>query len=172
MGGTEGYRLLIAPSKSQVDFSFENDRKGALQSFQRHLGLNNPRRAATDQSQARRRYIRPTGLSGSVNLLGDFQTISRRFAGAAIGNDLIGNLLTLIEATQPGAFNCANVDKYVRAARLGLNEAKTLLGIEPFYDTCLHVFPFRQNNDALAHHVRRYLSMFWIGGVGLEHSIG
>jgi hypothetical protein len=36
----------------------------------------------------------------------------------------------------------------------------------------LHVFPFRQNNDALAHHVRRYLSMFWIGGVGLEHSIG
>ena len=50
--------------------------------------------------------------------------LSRRLAGATIGDDFEGNLLTVIEATKAGALNSRNVNEHIWSALIWLNEAE------------------------------------------------
>ena len=47
----------------------------------------------------------------------------------------------LIETAEAGAFNRRDMNKDVLAAALRLDEAVTLLRIEPFHGTCRHLKP-------------------------------
>src|SRR3954447_306401 len=58
---------------------------------------------------------------------------------AAVGGDLVLNDLALIEGTQTRALNSGNVNKYVLAAALRLNESISLGGIEPLHRSFSHL---------------------------------
>jgi hypothetical protein len=59
---------------------------------------------------------------------------------AAIGNDLVLDVLTFIESAESSFLNRRDVDEHVFAAAAsgGLNESETLLDIEPFHGACRH----------------------------------
>src|SRR5690606_37105102 len=58
-----------------------------------------------------------------------------------------GDLLAFDEVAHAGALYGRNVDEYVRAAVVRLNEAEALGGIEPFYCAGGHDEPFHSNID-------------------------
>ena len=62
-----------------------------------------------------------------------FQILRRGFAGALVGDDLIGNLLPFVQAVQTGPFDRADMDKHIGAAGVGLNEPESFRRIEPFH---------------------------------------
>lgn len=78
----------------------------------------------------------PAGYVISVNAA---DIVSSRLAGPAIGHELIGNLLTFVEAMHASALNGADVYKYVRSTSVRSNEAETLLRIEPLYRARDHI---------------------------------
>ncbi len=78
-----------------------------------------------------------------LELARGLQTIGRRLAGAAVGDDFIGDLLAFIETGQTSAFNRTDVNENIWPAGIRLNETKTLLGIKPLYDACLHSNSFQ-----------------------------
>ena len=53
--------------------------------------------------------------------------------------DFVRNLLTFRQAGKPRPFNRADVNEHIVSAIIGLDEAKTLLAIEPFDSTCRHL---------------------------------
>ena len=53
------------------------------------------------------------------------------FTCPSIGNDLERDLLPLIEAVHPGAFDRADVDEDVVAAFIRLNESEAFLAVKP-----------------------------------------
>src|ERR1700733_4993309 len=57
---------------------------------------------------------------------GDLQVACRRAAGALVGDNLVDDLLSLGEVAKPRALDGADVDEYVLAAIIGLDEAKAL----------------------------------------------
>src|SRR5215211_8922319 len=59
-------------------------------------------------------------------------------AGAPVGLNLIGDLLTLCEAAHPRTLDGADVHEYVLAALVGLDEAVALLFVEPLHSTSCH----------------------------------
>ena len=67
------------------------------------------------------------------------QIFRRGLAGLAIGNNIEGDFLPLIEATHPGALDRADMDEDILAAVIRLDEAKAFLAVEPLYRTLRHV---------------------------------
>jgi len=58
---------------------------------------------------------------------------------SALGHNVERDFLSLIEATQPGAFYSADVDEHVLAAVIRLDESKAFLAVEPLYGSLRHV---------------------------------
>src|SRR5215472_16181106 len=50
---------------------------------------------------------------------------------SAFGHNVERDFLSLVETVHPGAFDSADVDEYVFAAVIRLNEAEALLAVEP-----------------------------------------
>ena len=85
-------------------------------------------------------YIRgQSGMALCANRLRGAQIVRRRFAGAAVGNDVVGNLLPLVEGVHAGAFNRADMNEDVLATVLRLNEAEAFLAVKPLYNTRVHL---------------------------------
>src|ERR1700683_2396171 len=64
--------------------------------------------------------------------LGDLQVARRRATGALVSDDLVGDLLPFVELAEPRALNGADVDEYVLAAVIRLDETKAFRCVEPF----------------------------------------
>src|SRR5271154_1735684 len=69
---------------------------------------------------------------------GDLQGACRRAAGALVGHNLVDDLLSLGEVAKPRALDGADMDEYVLAAVVGLDEAKALRCVEPFDGSSSH----------------------------------
>lgn len=67
------------------------------------------------------------------------QIAGRRLAGPSIGLDFVADLLPIREPGQSSALDRRNVHENIQAALIGLNEAITLLAVEPLHGTCSHV---------------------------------
>ena len=85
-----------------------------------------------------RRYTRDREARRRDFESGGAEVARARLAGALIRDDLEVDLLTFVQIVHPRALDGANVDEYVLAAVVRLNEAKTLLGIEPLNGSDLH----------------------------------
>src|SRR5690606_33742573 len=89
-----------------------------------------------------RKRARPSKLDAPFSFSGlnsgPCQIVGGGFSGPFVLDDLIGDLLALIEAVQPRTLDGGNVDEYVRPAFVRLNEAISLLTIEPFYGASCH----------------------------------
>src|SRR5215471_15256472 len=73
-------------------------------------------------------------------LRSDRAQIGRRgLSGLAVGYQVERDFLTLVEAIHPGAFDSADVDEYVLAAIIRLDEAVAFLAVEPLYGSLRHV---------------------------------
>jgi hypothetical protein len=88
--------------------------------------------------------VRKTEISAKLRLIAlcrsdRAQTVRRSLAGPLIGNNLERNLLSLGEATYPGAFHCADVHEDVLAAIIRLDETKAFLTVKPLYGSLRHV---------------------------------
>ena len=69
---------------------------------------------------------------------GGAQIVCRGFARPAIGHNFERDLLSLVQAVHPGAFDGADVDEYILAAVIRLDETKAFLAVEPLYDSLRH----------------------------------
>ena len=70
---------------------------------------------------------------------GNLDVADGDLAGAAVLLRVERDLLTLVEATQPGALQGGGVDEYVLAAIVRLDEAEALLTIIEFYGARRHL---------------------------------
>jgi hypothetical protein len=77
----------------------------------------------------------PDAVSDSSRLT-DLQIV-RRFL-TAITNNLIFDCLTFIERMKAGTFHGGDMDEYISAAALGLNESIALRRVEPFDSAFSH----------------------------------
>jgi hypothetical protein len=68
----------------------------------------------------------------------DLQIIRRRLAGPAIGDDVIGDLLTLVKIVEPGTLDGADMHENILASVIRLDEAKALRGVEPLHSSLRH----------------------------------
>jgi hypothetical protein len=66
------------------------------------------------------------------------QIVSGGLAGLQVTNDLIRGLLPLAEIRHASSFNGADVDKYVLAAIIRLDEAEALDAVKPLYGSLVH----------------------------------
>src|SRR5262249_56939742 len=66
--------------------------------------------------------------------------ILRRFL-AAVADHFIFHRLTLVERGQPGTLDRGDMDEYISAAALGLNESIALRRVEPFHGASSHHGP-------------------------------
>src|SRR4051812_31249233 len=57
---------------------------------------------------------------------------------AALGDDLVGDLLAFHEGAHPGPLDGADVHEHVLGAVSRLDESEALLGIEELHGTCRH----------------------------------
>src|SRR5262249_61976411 len=67
------------------------------------------------------------------------QIVRRRLAGPAVGDDLVGDLLSLVEGVHAGTFDCADVHEYILPAVIGLDESEALLAVEPLHSAVRHI---------------------------------
>jgi hypothetical protein len=77
----------------------------------------------------------PDAVTGSSQLT-DLQIV-RRFLTAIIDN-LIFDRLTFIERTKAGTFDGGDMDEYISATALGVNESIAFRRVEPFDSACSH----------------------------------
>ena len=70
--------------------------------------------------------------------LSGLQIIRRGFAGPSIGDDVVGDFLSLVEAVKSGALDGADVHEDILASVIGLDEAKTFLAVEPLHGSLRH----------------------------------
>jgi hypothetical protein len=66
------------------------------------------------------------------------QIVRRGFAGALVGDDLLGDLLPFIQVTNSSPFDRADMDENIGTPRVGLNEPEAFRRIEPFHCTRRH----------------------------------
>ena len=71
----------------------------------------------------------------SVN---ELETVSGRLARTTVSNDLVLDLLAFIQAVEARALDSADVNEYVGAAGVGLDESEALLSVEPLNGSGLH----------------------------------
>src|SRR5690242_9001299 len=102
------------------------------------IATKRKRRVAHASIDAPAKPPRPCTERGRQCRLDSTQIVGRRLSGPSIRNDIVRYLLTFIETVHSGALNCAHVHKNVLAAVVGLNEAESLLAIEPFYGSLRH----------------------------------
>jgi hypothetical protein len=93
----------------------------------------------------------PTHASTSV-VIGDKKSSSLKLAGGHLARLLItldfeSELLPFNDRVHAGAFNGRDVNEYVRAAVVRLDEAEALCGIKPFNCASGHNKPFHSNID-------------------------
>tara|TARA_B100000378_G_scaffold161190_1_gene129854 strand:- start:223 stop:714 length:492 start_codon:yes stop_codon:yes gene_type:complete len=81
-------------------------------------------------------YIR--GHRNKDVILCSAQVFRSAFAGPAVSNDVKGQLLAFGDRAHSRAFDSGNMDEYVRATAISLNEAKTLGAVEEFYCASAH----------------------------------
>jgi hypothetical protein len=67
------------------------------------------------------------------------QVFCRRLARFSIGDDFEGDLLPLVQPIKASAFDRADVHEDVVASVIWLNEAETLLAVEPFHGSLGHI---------------------------------
>lgn len=84
------------------------------------------------------RHPAPRGARPVRVSIGELETIRRRFAGAAIRDDIENQLLPLVQALKARAFDRADVNENIRPAIAGLDETEALLGVEPLHGSVLH----------------------------------
>ena len=80
-----------------------------------------------------RERIRSGLASTGSPISGWLQIFSRGFAGALVGDDLIGDLLPFVKVAHAGSFDRADMHEHVGAAGVGLNEPEAFRCIEPFH---------------------------------------
>jgi hypothetical protein len=84
-------------------------------------------------------YIRGQGdMAIAGGRSGCLQIVRRRFSGPSVGDNLIKDLLSLVEAVHPSALDGADVHENILAAVIGLDEAKAFLAVEPLYGSLRH----------------------------------
>jgi len=88
------------------------------------------------------RALAVTNISLSVS--GCLKAIRRALAAAAVNYNLKRDPLSLNQLAHSRAFDRADMNEDVVSARLRLNEAKTLLRVEPLYGTSLHDMSFQE----------------------------
>ena len=82
----------------------------------------------------------PVLLATTAPLISDrFQVVCRGLAGAPVGDDLVGDLLSFIKVPNSSPFDRADMDKHIGAAGVGLNEPEAFRRIEPFHSPSRHV---------------------------------
>ena len=69
----------------------------------------------------------------------DFRMLWLGEAVSALGDQFVADLLGLVEGRQTSALDGADMDEHVLRAVIRLDEAKTLLRIEPFDFACRHM---------------------------------
>src|SRR4029078_12674360 len=74
---------------------------------------------------------------------------------------LVIYLLSLTKRRETSAFNSRNVHEYVVAAFIWLDEAETLLAIEPLYSAACHQAPPEQLGNPLRRHVEGHQIARW-----------
>jgi hypothetical protein len=84
-------------------------------------------------------YIRGQGYGWLRYRSDGAQIVCRGLASPSIGNDLERDLLSLIEAMHPSAFDGADMHEDIPAAVIRLDEAEAFLAIEPLYGSLRHV---------------------------------
>ena|SRR5215467_890615 len=67
------------------------------------------------------------------------QIPSRGLAGSSVGNNVKRDLLSLVEAVHPGAFDRADVHEDILAAVIWLDESEALLAVEPLHGSFRHI---------------------------------
>jgi hypothetical protein len=88
-------------------------------------------------------YIRGQAtLVWAALLCGGGQILSGGLAGLLVTNDLIREFLSLAEIRDASLFEGADVDKYVLAAIIRLDEAEALDAVKPLYGSPVHGSPF------------------------------
>ena len=70
------------------------------------------------------------------------QISGRSLAGFTIGNEIEGDVLSLVEAIHSSPFDRADMDEHILAAVSRLNEAISLLAVEPLYSSLRHKIRF------------------------------
>jgi hypothetical protein len=100
-------------------------------------------------------YIRENGVNGSSKR----QIFRARFAPHLVGLEFECNLLTFGEAGQTGALDGAYMNEHIIPAIIGLDEAKTLLAIEPLNSTCRHFCPSKDKSRVTITRFQFNLSM-------------
>jgi len=87
-------------------------------------------------SQALCQYI----LGHKVCARSDRAQIGRRgLPRPAVGHQLERDFLALVQAVHPGTFDSADVNEYVPATVIRLDEAVAFLAVEPLYGSLRHV---------------------------------
>ena len=66
------------------------------------------------------------------------QIVGRRLARAAVGHDLVGDLLALAQRAEAGAFDSADVHEHIVAAVIRLDEAIALGCVKPLHGPHAH----------------------------------
>src|SRR5262249_11905481 len=77
------------------------------------------------------------------------QILRRRLPSPPISHNLVGNLLSLVEAVHAGALDCADVHEHILAAVVRLDEAEAFLAVEPLHSALSHSHVFRLHTDWL-----------------------
>jgi len=102
--------------------------------------------SGTPEGRARDRFastsVVKATLVWAVPLCGGGQIVSGGLAGLPVMNDLIGELLSLAEIRHARPFDGTDVDKYVLAAIIRLDEAEALDAVKPLYGSLVHGSPF------------------------------
>jgi hypothetical protein len=88
-----------------------------------------------------------TARAETFRLFRDLKMVSRALAAAAVGDQLVRDLLAFREAAQASALDSADVNENVLSASVRLDEAKALLGVEPLNDAYCHVMSFRRTSS-------------------------
>jgi hypothetical protein len=90
------------------------------------------------------------------------EVVRRGFACLAIGYNFVRDLLSLVEAVHPGAFDGADVNENILTAVIRLDEAKSFLAVEPLHgslrhETLLSVMCFARLSSRAARFIARDL---------------
>jgi hypothetical protein len=67
------------------------------------------------------------------------QIARRGLTGSAVGDEIESDLLPFVEPGHPSALDRADVDEYVVAAVIRLDESKALLAVEPLHSSFNHI---------------------------------
>jgi hypothetical protein len=67
-----------------------------------------------------------------------FKIVGGHFAAFSIRHQLVAEFLALLQPANSGPFNRADMDKGVRSAFVGLDEAEAFHRVEPFYGPSRH----------------------------------